>query len=103
VGRTTRRTKGQVTDSNFRTSISYTDPQSGGVLGKAKFASLVLCTNYSQPGDSGALVLDNNNHAIGLHIGGTTAAARPWIKRSFFLPIQFVLDALNVELVTQPI
>ena len=104
VGRTTRRTTGKVRDREFRTSISYKDPRTESVIGNVNYENLILCTNYSKQGDSGALVLDNNKHAVGLHIGGTTGVAGiPRTKRSFFLPIEFVLNALDVELVTETI
>jgi hypothetical protein len=94
VGRTTHHTWGRVKDTHFRTTIEY--PQPGGETGKARFRDLVLCTRYTEMGDSGALVLDEDGHAVGLHFAGTQVT-------SIFSPIQFVLDALNVDLVTEPV
>lgn len=94
VGRTTHATWGKVKDTHFRTALTYPHPVGG--KGKARFLDQVLCTRYTRPGDSGALVLDEDGYAVGLHVCGAPLA-------SIFSPIQFVLDALDVDLVTQPL
>lgn len=100
VGRTTRHTFGTVKDIDFRTEIAY--PKPGGGIGRARFTDQVLCTRYSASGDSGALVLDEEGLAVGLHVGGTRRRLMPWRSTSFFSPISFVLDELDVDLVTTP-
>jgi hypothetical protein len=91
-GRTSGYTMGRVLDVHYRTALQYPRPDGQG-LGEAKFRDQVLCTRYSEPGDSGALVLDTENYAVGLHFCGGPGA-------SVFSPIQFVLDDLGVDLVT---
>jgi hypothetical protein len=91
-GRTSGHTWGQVEDVDFAGSIPYTDPAGGGYF-RVKFSDQVLCTRYTENGDSGALVLDKDCYAVGLHFCGSRSA-------SAFNPIQSVLDEMNVDLVT---
>lgn len=94
-GRTSGRTTGQVLDVNFRTTITY--PR----IGVAGFIDQVLCTRYTEPGDSGSLVIDKaTGKAVGLHFSGSAAAGE---KRgsSIFNPIGAVQSALKVKLVTR--
>jgi hypothetical protein len=58
------------------------------------FGDLIVCTTMLQPGDCGAILVDRQNYAVGLGFanGG---------DESYFFPIQRVLDALDVELITK--
>ncbi len=90
VGRTTGYTEGEVRDVDVRLPVPYP----GGV-GEIRFINQVLCTNFTEGGDSGALVLDKKtNKAVGLHFCGGPSG-------SLFNPIEFVLDAMKVKLVTK--
>lgn len=89
-GRSTAHTWGHIEDVNFRLRLSY--PRLGGGVLEVSFRDQVLCSRYSDSGDSGALVLDAEGYAVGLHFCGSITA-------SVFSPIQFVLDDLGVELV----
>jgi Trypsin len=91
TGRTTGHTTGVIKDLDYRTFVTY--PKSDGSYGSVGFRSQVLCERYSDSGDSGSLVLDDAGVAIGLHWCGSTAT-------SVFSPIEFVLEALGVTLVT---
>ncbi|HEX4961237.1 MAG TPA: hypothetical protein VF173_10400 [Thermoanaerobaculia bacterium] len=87
VGRTTDLTSGEVLDADFHCAVPYPEV---GILG---FANQVLCTPYTDGGDSGALVLESGTHkAVGLHVGSAEGG-------SFFSPISPVLSALGVTLV----
>lgn len=89
VGRTTGRTTGTIKDVNFRFLLDY---ENVGTIG---FADQVLCTRYSDAGDSGSLVLDaKTKRAVGLHFAGADGG-------SVFSPIDAVLKAMKVELVTE--
>ena len=90
-GRTSGHTWGQIDDVDFTASVPYSDPDSKGF--RVNFSDLVLCSRYTEPGDSGALVLDMDGYAVGLHFCGTSTV-------SVACPIQYVLDDLNVDLVT---
>src|SRR5262249_30154147 len=92
VGRTTNKTTGTVRDVHFRFTLDYDD------LGKSVgFMDQVFCTRYSKPGDSGSLVLDEaTGKAVGLHFAGANGG-------SVFNPIDKVLEALKVSLVTKAI
>ncbi len=91
VGRTTGKTVGVVEDIHFRVVFPYPG------VGKVGFIDQVLCSRYSAPGDSGSLVLDRRTkRAVGLHF-----ASAP--EGSVFSPIEDVLKALRVKLVTTAI
>ena len=91
VGRTSDLTTGVIRDVHFRTEFSYPNPSGG--RGVVRFLNQVLCTNFTSYGDSGALVLDEDNYGLGLHFAGSPRA-------SIFSPISYALDGLNIELVT---
>jgi hypothetical protein len=94
-GRTSGRTSGEVLDVNFRTTITYPG------IGVAGFIDQVLCTRYTEPGDSGSLVIDRaSGRAVGLHFSGSAASGENR-GSSIFNPIGEVLRALNVKLVTR--
>jgi hypothetical protein len=92
VGRTTGKTSGEIRDVNFRFTLNY--DELGSEVG---FIDQVLCTRYTKPGDSGSLVLDQaTGRAVGLHFAGASGG-------SVFNPIDDVLSALGVKLVTKAI
>jgi len=91
VGRTTGKTTGEVRDVNFRFTLNYAG------VGEVGFLDQVLCSRYTQPGDSGSLVVDQaTGRAVGLHFAGANGG-------SVFNPIGDVLSALGVTLVTKAI
>lgn len=61
----------------------------------ALFGDLIETTAMIEQGDCGAVLLDQDNHAIGLAFAGSQ-------EISLCLPMEKVLDALEVELVTEP-
>lgn len=93
VGRTTDFTTGVIQDLHYRVRIPYriskTNPRTRRAAG---FKGLVLCSRYTAAGDSGAVVLNSRDRAVGLHIAGSQSS-------SIFCRIQNVFDALNIELV----
>ncbi|MDT4897204.1 MAG: hypothetical protein QOH25_2281 [Acidobacteriota bacterium] len=95
VGRTTGKTTGRVLDINFRTTINYPG------VGFVGFIDQVLCTRYTDGGDSGSLVIDKESgKAVGLHFSGSAPAGESR-GSSIFNPIHDVLEALGVKLVTK--
>lgn len=89
IGRSTDFTTGTVTDVHFRTQMNY--PKPGGGRGIIGFRDQVLCSRYSDSGDSGAVVCDENGGLVGLHWCGSTSV-------SVFSPMNFVLDKLNLQI-----
>ena len=102
VGRTSGETKGKV----LRTGVFDEIPCSyyqieGGTRSSGDgtgffpvpFGELIECTHMLEPGDSGAILVDADNRALGLGFAGSKEVG-------LFLPIQKVLDALKVDLVT---
>jgi hypothetical protein len=93
TGRTTGHTWGEVQDVHFRPfNLRYPRPDGTGD-GDVAFRDQVFCSRYSEGGDSGALVLDTEGYAVGLHFCGAPAG-------SVFSPIEFVMDELSVNLLT---
>jgi hypothetical protein len=70
-------------------SVIRVDPAQGGVI---------ECTPMLQAGDSGAILVDAENYVLGLGF-----AIQPQRGTSLFLPIQGVLDALEIDLVTKEV
>ncbi len=85
-GRTSGLTEGQIVQTDVTVDVRF-----GGRT--ARFHNQMMTTPISSPGDSGSLVLDFERGAVGLLFSGSTAV-------SICTPIQVVLSALNVTLVT---
>jgi hypothetical protein len=66
TGRTTNYTTGQITAINATVNVNY----GGGRV--ARFVNQILTTNMSAGGDSGSLLLDMENRAVGLLFAGSS-------------------------------
>jgi len=86
VGRTTDYTIGEVLDIHYRVRMPYPGQGSAGMNDQ------VLCTRFTEGGDSGSLVLNDQNRAVGLHFAGSQSS-------SIFNKIDNVLTAFDIELV----
>jgi len=84
LGRTTGLTFGQITVLDAMVDVQYGP---GRIL---RFDHQIITTNMSSPGDSGSLLLDVNNLAVGLLFAGSNTA-------TIHNPIQDVLDLLSVN------
>ena len=94
VGRTSDYTLGEVLDTDFRTAIKYRVQGEGRVAG---FSEQVLCTRYTEPGDSGSAILhEKSNKLLGLHFAGSEGV-------SIFNKIHNVTSALAIEIVTSDV
>jgi hypothetical protein len=62
-----------------------------GEEGEARFEDQLIATNMSQPGDSGSLVLDEHNRAVGLLFAGSA-------KATVINRIENVLRVLDISL-----
>ena len=94
-GRTTGLTYGSVTSVDYSTSINYGDGLGTHVL-KNQIRVAVdtsKSTQFGDHGDSGSVVVNDDNKVVGLHFAGNTAGTIGVAN-----PIQFVLDELNVDL-----
>lgn len=92
TGRTTGTKGGKIIGLSARIKITYPG------VGTVGFTDQVLCTRYSDGGDSGSLVLERKTKkAVGLHFAGAKG------KSSYFTPFDHVHRALGVRLVTTPI
>jgi hypothetical protein len=85
-GRTTGYTTDQITQIDVTVSVDY-----GGKI--ATFKNQLMAGPMSKGGDSGSAVLDMNKQVVGLLFAGSNTT-------TIMNPIQFVLDALQVQLVT---
>lgn len=87
--------EGVVKDVDFMTpTLSYKKP--GGGEAPIRFHRQVLCTTFTDPGDSGAAVLDKNDRVVGLHFAGSESV-------SVFNRIGFVLNTFDLKIVTRKI
>lgn len=85
-GRTTGFTTGEVTQLDLTVSVLY-----GTQV--AVFTNQLMTNAKSEGGDSGSAVLDMDRRVVGLLFAGSTTS-------TVMNPIQFVLDALQVQVVT---
>ena len=85
-GRTTGYTADKITQIDVTVSVDY-----GGKI--AIFKNQLMAGAMSKGGDSGSAVLDMNKQVVGLLFAGSDTT-------TIMNPIQFVLDALQVQLVT---
>jgi hypothetical protein len=84
-GRTSGETTGQVTDVDFHFSLAYPG------VGTCGFAAQTLCTRFTEDGDSGSLVVDQNTgNLVGLHFAHSNGG-------SVFNPVRAVMDALGIS------
>jgi hypothetical protein len=92
VGRTTGLTHGEVRDVNFRFVLDY-----GAGVGSVGFTDQVLCTRYTDGGDSGSLVLEEDTgRVVGLHFAGASGG-------SVFSPIRPILRRVRGRLIRVPL
>ena len=91
VGRTTDHTVGIVRDVDYRFSLSYKNPDTGR-RSRVGFRDQVLCSRYTAGGDSGSLVMNMREYALGLHFAGSPST-------SIFSRIRDVFSALDIQLV----
>jgi hypothetical protein len=87
AGRTTGVTTGRITD--IAVLIRIATPE-----GSAEFRGLIGTERMTDGGDSGSILVDEDNNAVGISFAGSPS-------QSLFIPIQKVLDALGVTLVTE--
>jgi hypothetical protein len=84
-GRTTGRTQSRIIQVDVTSQVSYGAAQ-------ATFYAQLMAAGMSAPGDSGSLVLDMEEYAVGLLFAGSDTA-------TLINPIQAALQTLNVEMV----
>ncbi len=85
-GRTTGLTTGQITQIDVTVRVDYNGPT-------ATFVGQLMAGAMSAPGDSGSAVLDMERRVVGLLFAGSDVT-------TLINPIQAVLEALRVEVVT---
>jgi hypothetical protein len=84
-GRTTGFTTGRITQIDVTSQVSYGEGQI------AIFEDQLMAGAMSKGGDSGSAVLDEEDFVIGLLFAGSDTT-------TIINPVQFVLDALDVEI-----
>jgi len=86
TGRTTGYTTGRITQIDVTTSVDYNGRT-------ATFTNQLMASGMSAGGDSGSAVLNDDGYVVGLLYAGSSSA-------TLINPIQTVLDALQITLVT---
>lgn len=107
VGRSSGYTEGTVIGALVGPQpVNYSAPEhsfNGPVYFDGLHAVVGSGDRFSEPGDSGSLVvheaLDGNLYAVGLVVAGQVSNQAPGNLLSLILPIQPILGALNVSLV----
>ena len=84
TGRTTEFTTGKILYTNASLMIAYEG-------GYALFVNQIITNAMSESGDSGSILLNNSNKAVGLLFAGSNSY-------SIFNPISAVLKTLNIKL-----
>lgn len=92
IGRTSDLTTAIIQDVHFR--LQFRLRQKKNRRARVGFRRQVMCTRFTEGGDSGSLVLSSTGRAVGLHFAGSLTA-------SIFNRIDHVLDALEVDLVLE--
>lgn len=85
---------GKIKSINNHATVEYTLPDDGGKENWDLYGLIAITNNgqsISQPGDSGAALLDNENNVIGIIVGGSNVY-------TYAIPIQSIFDQLNIEL-----
>jgi hypothetical protein len=90
TGSVTGHTVGTIKDPYFVAALPY--KTAGGGASRVGFRDQVLCTRFTDEGDSGALVLNMDVEAVGLHFAGSDSV-------SIFNRIDTVLATLDLDLV----
>ncbi len=85
TGRTTNYTTGKVTAINGTVNVNY------GHGNVAKFTKQIITTNMSEGGDSGSLLCDMNENAVGLLFGGSS-------KITIHNDIRYVEKLLDIKI-----
>ncbi|EEG78712.1 carboxypeptidase regulatory-like domain-containing protein [Dethiobacter alkaliphilus] len=84
-GRSTGFSRGHITTLGATVNVGFGSGKS------ARFTNQIITSKMGEPGDSGSLLLNNANHAVGLLFAGGP-------KATIYHPITEVLLALNVRL-----
>jgi hypothetical protein len=84
-GRTTSLTEGTITVLDTTLDVGY----GGGRV--ATYEHQILTDDMSDPGDSGSLLVDSQNHAVGLLFAGSDEV-------TVYNPIETVLSLLNIKI-----
>ena len=91
-GRTTCHTTGTVTDIDVTVNVGYELLTPTGIVPRSyQFIHQIFTTYMSTSGDSGSLIMDMDNKAVGLLFAGSSTV-------TVANPIQTVFDELNIEL-----
>lgn len=86
-GRTTKLTKNRITAVNASVTVSY------GAKGTALFVDQLITGNMSKGGDSGSVLFNEDNYAVGLLFAGSNT-------QTIHNRIENVLDKLNIHIKT---
>jgi hypothetical protein len=106
-GNKTKHTWGEVASMNATIKVEYRRFKRPGWI-VARFKQQVVCRSvdsgmaFSDAGDSGSLVVDEEGYAVGLHFCGGYKLSNQLpsdVKHSCFTPIKPILDSFKVDLV----
>jgi hypothetical protein len=92
-GKATGLTSGKVDIISSPAVVEYDDRKSHKLHNLIRIKSSDPNNRFSSPGDSGSLVVDSSNRAVGILVAGTLDGAY-----SYAIPIDSVLNQFNLSL-----
>lgn len=99
VGRTTGLTRGTMTTFNMTMKVNYGTPTEQRFY---QFAGVTAIEGsegaFSQPGDSGSLIVDENGYAVALLFAGSEHGSSNGCGFTYAIPINTVCQELDIEL-----
>ena len=100
-GRTTRLTEGRITATDVTLRVGYSD---GFLVFTDQFLVTGVRTGFSGPGDSGSLIVDAENHAVGLLFAGSpfTTVANRWSNVAKALKIKYQDIEVGLDFEPEP-
>ena len=91
-GKTTGKTEGIIDTVGYAADIKYDDGQTHKIYNLIRIKPNDSSKPFSRPGDSGALVVDADNQAIGMIVAGTESG-----DYSFAIPINTIFNEINLK------
>lgn len=88
IGKATELTIGHITETDCTLLVQYSNGK------KALFEEQIATNAVALPGDSGAILVDENNYVLGMLVSGLKT-------KTIYNPMNKVLDSLNVNIVTE--
>jgi hypothetical protein len=103
IGKSTKLTSGKIIGFAFQRHLNYDQYMYQGMPARCEYTNLIGIEGigskpFSQAGDSGALIFDEDGYAIALLIGGSKIGGSNNKGITYAVPIETILNRLDLEL-----